>query len=61
MVFIDGGHGYGEVKADLLAWEDKPRKLLCGHDYTFDGVYNAVKDVLGTVEQYETLWIKEVA
>jgi len=61
MVFIDGGHAYEEVKADLLAWKGKPKKLLCGHDYTFDGVYHAVRDVIGEVRQYETIWFKEIS
>ena len=61
MVFIDGGHEYEEVKRDLLAWKDKPTKLLCGHDYTFDGIYQAVREVIGEVRQYETIWFKELS
>lgn len=52
MVFIDAGHEYDEVKADILAWLPKVREggILCGHDYHDDwpGVVDAVSDLLGT-------------
>lgn len=49
MVFIDGGHGYEEVRADIRAWLPKTRKLICGHDYYHPPVRNAVRDELGDV------------
>lgn len=37
-VYLDGTHGYEQVKADLKAWYPKVRDggLFCGHDY-YDG------------------------
>ena len=60
MVFLDGAHDYEQVKADLLSWKNKPTKLLAGHDYTFEGVYRAVREVIGEVRQYETIWYVEM-
>lgn len=47
MVFIDAGHEYEDVAADLEAWDSKATKLLCGHDYQFPGVKKAVKERYG--------------
>jgi hypothetical protein len=50
MVFIDGGHTYEEVKADIEAWSGKAKKFLCGHDYTdtnHPGVRKAVDEAFG--------------
>lgn len=52
MVFIDGDHEYEAVRADILAWLPKTRRLLCGHDYQedgggFPGVAQAVHEVFG--------------
>ena len=60
MVFIDGGHSYDRVFADLKAWAPKAKKLLCGHDYSFPDVKRAVNEVLGSVEvEPETdIWFK---
>jgi predicted O-methyltransferase YrrM len=44
MVFIDGGHQKEEVAADLKAWAPIAKKLLCGHDFTQDGVESAVRE-----------------
>jgi precorrin-6B methylase 2 len=46
MVFIDAGHEYEEVKADIEAWLPKCNKIICGHDYSDDhpGVMKAVKE-----------------
>lgn len=50
MVFIDAGHTYEEVQADLKAWSGKALKLLAGHDYTdanHPGVRRAVDERFG--------------
>lgn len=47
MVFIDAGHTYNEVVADIEAWAPKARKLVCGHDAPMKSVIRAVKDKLG--------------
>lgn len=43
MVFIDGGHDYETINADLTAWLPKCKKLICGHDIGLDGVPKALK------------------
>jgi predicted O-methyltransferase YrrM len=42
MVFIDGGHKHEEVLSDLYAYSLKAGKLLCGHDFNFPSVHDAV-------------------
>jgi len=60
MVFIDGGHTYADVKADIRAWRSKARLLLCGHDYApeWPDVRRAVHEEVGTVDHHETIWYK---
>ena len=50
MVFIDGCHGYEDMKRDLALYGPKARLLLCGHDYTnpnTPGVSQAVNEYVG--------------
>ena len=47
MVFIDAGHMYHEVMEDIKCWLPKCKKLLCGHDYQWSGVADAVNEVFG--------------
>jgi len=50
MVFIDGDHSYEAVKADLLAWAPRTKKLICGHDFNdplYPGVKQAVHEYFG--------------
>lgn len=62
MVFLDGGHSYEQVLADLKAWLPKTKKLICGHDIQAPGVARAVREVLGEVERGAgSLWFKQVA
>jgi predicted O-methyltransferase YrrM len=42
MVWIDGDHTRGAVLEDLVLWHNKVRKLLCGHDASWDGVQEAL-------------------
>lgn len=46
MVFIDGDHGYSAVKRDLQIWKARiaPGGLLCGHDLSWPGVSQALKE-----------------
>lgn len=57
MVFIDGGHTYKAVKADIEAWLPKARKMICGHDYNFHGVQEAVTEIFGDVDTAENIWV----
>lgn len=47
-IFIDAGHGYEDVKLDLLSWYDKvkPGGIVAGDDYTpsFPGLKRAVNE-----------------
>jgi glycosyltransferase involved in cell wall biosynthesis len=60
MVFIDAGHTYEEVKADILAWLPKAKKIISGHDYKPDvwmGVVQAVDEIFGKPDGVEdSIW-----
>jgi predicted O-methyltransferase YrrM len=64
MVYIDGNHEYGHVKADIEAWFPKVKYggILAGHDYceAFDGVIKAVKEFLCEPDRVfpDTSWMK---
>lgn len=60
MVFIDGDHSYDSVVMDINTWLPKCRKIICGHDFNFSSVFQAVSDVLGTVNTYGSIWYKEI-
>ncbi|MFA4826467.1 MAG: class I SAM-dependent methyltransferase [Methanoregula sp.] len=60
MVFIDAGHDYEDIKADLDAWEGKATRMLCGHDYQFPGVKKAVMERFGVPMVIDTIWYVEV-
>jgi len=60
MVFIDGEHTYEAVKADIEAWLPKTRKLICGHDFQWPGVQEAVTEKLGMVHTLDTIWYKKL-
>jgi hypothetical protein len=69
MVFIDGDHEYDSVIADIDAWLPKARKLICGHDYTWDrhsgypGVKRAVDEKFGdrvTIAPDTAIWAVEL-
>lgn len=51
VVFIDAGHSYQNVHADILAWLPKVKRggILAGHDYdeSWSGVIQAVNELLG--------------
>lgn len=58
MVFIDGGHDYETVKADLAKWIDAP--FLCGHDASWPTVRQALDEIEGEVELIEgtDIWVR---
>jgi hypothetical protein len=58
MVFIDGSHLCDEVKDDINAWLPKAKKLICGHDFQWDNVQEAVTEVLGITDVADTIWVK---
>lgn len=61
MIFIDAGHTYEEVKADILAWKPYAKKIICGHDYsdTWPEVKRAVDETVGGLTGVvDTIWFK---
>src|SRR3990167_310454 len=64
-LFIDGGHDYEQVKADIEAWSDKVSGKIAFHDYgSWPGVTQAVDEAieqgkLKKVEQAGTLLVVE--
>lgn len=60
MVFIDGDHRYETVKKDIDKALDLLRTggLVCGHDYNWPSVKQAVDEKLGKVEECESIWWK---
>lgn len=60
MVFIDGDHRYETVLKDI----DKAMELVktdgmvCGHDYNWDSVKQAVHEKLGSVMVEDTIWFQ---
>lgn len=46
-VFVDAGHTYEEVKADIEAWTPKTLRMIAGHDYHLEGVRRAVTEAFG--------------
>lgn len=46
-VFIDAGHTYEEVKADLEAWTPKTLRVIAGHDFQYPDVERAVREKFG--------------
>jgi len=61
LIFLDGGHEYEEIKADIMAWRPLAKKILAGHDYNmFPGVTRAVNEIFGKVKTCETIWYVEM-
>jgi hypothetical protein len=58
MVFIDAGHEYEEIMADIKAWNPLCKKIICGHDYTpqFHGVIQAVNENFKNINLVDSLW-----
>lgn len=61
MIFIDASHQYIDIKKDLVAWKNKAKRLICGHDFcdAWPGVKQAVKEEIGEIDGIEgTIWYK---
>ena len=64
-VFVDAGHSYKSVKADIENWYSKvkPGGCFCGHDYnkdTFKGVVQAVSEAFpdhNVIHEYRIWYI----
>ena len=58
MVFIDAGHSYQEVKADIAAWHPKVTRILAGHDYAHPkfGVKKAVDELFPQAHTTGMVW-----
>ena len=61
MVFIDGGHTYEDIRADIAAWTPKARRMVCGHDYNLASVRQAVQEVFGEVDTAGSIWIADLS
>lgn len=48
MIYIDALHDYESVKADILMWQDRTMKVICGDDYddNWPDVQQAVDELL---------------
>lgn len=59
VVFIDAGHSYEAVKADILAWYPKVKRggYIAGHDYPHEPVKCAVHDTLIDILDTEFCWV----
>jgi len=60
LVFIDADHSYEGVKNDILTWYPKIRKggLLCGHDFSWDGIRQAIAETVIMVHQTtDDVWV----
>jgi hypothetical protein len=63
MVFIDADHSYEAIRADILAWRPKVRKLICGHDYkkSWPGVQRAVQEIFGRdIGVIKGIWFHQI-
>jgi len=62
LVFIDAGHSFDDVVADIKAWLPKvrPYGFIAGHDYEWDDeVKRAVHSIFPTISmEVEGCWIK---
>jgi hypothetical protein len=60
LIFIDGGHQYHEVVADIKAWLPKAKKMIAVHDYHDVWVKKAVDELLGEGKVCGTIFYKEL-
>ena len=62
MVFLDASHDSQSFAADLTLWRPKAKKLLCGHDFYFADVQNALAHIIrnARVVVMNDIWSIEV-
>lgn len=60
MVFIDGSHDLESVREDIRAWLPKAKKIICGHDWQWHTVQEAVTERFGEPDLVDTIWIKRI-
>lgn len=64
MIFIDAGHNYEDVVADINAWRPLLREggVLCGHDYAdyHPGVVRAVDELVPRFRVVGTIWTTDL-
>jgi hypothetical protein len=59
MIFIDADHTYEGCKADIETWKPKLKDggMICGHDYSWEGVGKALSELLPSAERAQgDLW-----
>lgn len=63
-VYVDGCHTYQGAKNDILKARDcvRPRFAIGGHDWTWPGIGDAVRETLGEPDQVfeDTSWVKKL-
>lgn len=64
VLFLDAGHTYEELKADLEAWLPHMAEdgLIMGHDFRdeFPGVQRAVEETFPTYQTIDSIWLKKL-
>ena len=62
-VFIDASHEYKDVKADIMAWAPKLCNdgVLAGDDFSWPGVWRAVRECIGleNVQRRGGCWVRK--
>ena len=60
MIFIDAGHDYESVKADIEAWTPvlAPGGVMCGHDFSsgWPEVKRAVSEMIPNFRTINSIW-----
>ncbi len=62
-VFIDGSHDYDSVSTDIQTWIKKVKSngLICGHDFDYAPVKNAVyENVKTNIKVFASIWYARV-
>lgn len=60
MIFIDASHDYESVKKDIELYFGNATKLICGHDYGWPGVTQAVTEAMEIDGKVESIWYKRL-